>query len=106
MFARILAILESGYIGGQFWTNGKSKFRLANADGVGLGFAFLSSDSDQATFSVISPTKQIVAILKGMLFGDLSKWELDLKQHVDIDQRVLKIFTAFISDFYPAFCAG
>ncbi len=92
-----------GYIGGKFWTNGKAKFEFLNADGVETGFALLSSDSDQAIFSILSPTKTVVATLNGSLSGDLSKWELDVKKTVDIDSRSLKIFTAFISDFHDSF---
>lgn len=91
-----------GYIGGKFWTNG-AKFAFANADGVGTGVAFLSSDSGHATFSILSSTNKVVATLKGTLSGDLSEWELDVKKPLDIDSRVLKIFAAFISDFHDSF---
>ena len=92
-----------GYIGGKFWTSGKAKFGFANADGTKTGFALLSSDSDQAIFSILSPTNAVVATLNGVLSGDLSEWELDVKKPLDIDPRALKIFTAFISDFHDSF---
>ncbi len=92
-----------GYIGGKFWTSGAAKFGFRNSDGAEAGFALLSSDSDQATFSILSPTNKVVATLNGMLSGDLSKWELDVKKPLDIDSRTLKIFTAFISDFHSDF---
>ena|ERR1700722_15673026 len=92
-----------GYIGGNLWTKGKAKFRFTNAQKVGTGFALLSSDSDQAIFSILSPTSTVVATLNGMLSGDLSKWTLDIQDPFDIDPRALKIFTAFISDFHESF---
>jgi len=92
-----------GYIGGKFWTNGQAKFIFCNAAGAETGSAFLSSDSDQAVFSFLSPANGIVATLKGALSGDLSTWVLDVKQPLDIDARSLKIFGAFISDFHDSF---
>lgn len=92
-----------GYIGGKLWTKGKAKFGFENAAGLEMGSALLSSDSDQAVFSILSPTNAIVATLNGMLSGDLSKWEFNIKSPLDIDSRALKIFTAFISDFHNYF---
>lgn len=92
-----------GYIGGEFWTNGSAKFRFRNPHGKELGSALLSSDSDQVTFSILSSTNKVVATLNGLLSGDLSSWEFDEKKSLDIDSRVLKIFTAFISDFHASF---
>ncbi len=92
-----------GYIGGKFWTNGEAKFIFSNAAGAETGSALLSSDSDQAIFTFLSPVNKIVATLKGALSGDLSTWELDVKQPIDIDARALKIFGAFISDFHDSF---
>ena len=91
-----------GYIGGKFWTHGP-KFIFTNAAGDETGFALLSLDSDQAIFSFLSPTNKIVAILKGVLSGDLSSWELEIKRPFDIDPRAMKIFGAFISDFHDSF---
>jgi len=92
-----------GYIGGKFWTSGKAKFGFTNAAGIETGTALLSSDSDQAIFSILSPAKIIVATLNGTLSGDLSKWELNVQKSLDIDPRTLTIFTAFISDFHDSF---
>lgn len=92
-----------GYIDGKFWTSGTAKFGFSNSHGMETGYALLSTDSDQAVFSVVSSTNKIVATLNGTLSGDLSKWELDVKKPLDIDQRALKIFTAFISDFHSSF---
>ncbi len=91
-----------GYIGGKFWTRGAA-FGFGNPHGTEVGSALLSSDSDQAIFSILSPTNKVMATLNGMLSGDLSNWELDVKKPLDIDSRVLKIFTAFISDFHKCF---
>jgi hypothetical protein len=92
-----------GYIGGKFWTNGKAKFEFTDANGLNVGSALLSSDSDQAIFSILSPNNKILATLKGTLSGDLSKWEFEVNQPLDIDPRTLKIFTAFVSDFHVSF---
>lgn len=92
-----------GYIGGKIWTSGKAKFGFTNAHGAEVGFALLSSDSDQATFSILSPTSQVVGMLNGTLSGDLSKWELDVKKPLDIDPRAMKIFAAFVADFHESF---
>lgn len=92
-----------GYIGGKLWTNGNAKFGFLNAKGIEMGLALLSSDSDQAIFSILSPHKTIVATLYGSLSGDLSSWNLDMKKSIAIDSRVLKIFAAFICDFHESF---
>lgn len=92
-----------GYIGGKLWTNGKAKFGFTNAQGVETGSAMLSSDSDSAIFSFLSPNNTIMATMHGMLSGDLSKWELHVKKPLAIDSRALTIFAAFISDFHDSF---
>ncbi|MBM3198612.1 MAG: hypothetical protein FJZ58_05090 [Chlamydiae bacterium] len=92
-----------GYIGGHLWTMGRAKFEFTNAKGEQTGFALLNSDSLQATFSILSPSNMVLAMLNGTLSGDLSKWELEEKKSLTIDSRILKIFTAFISDFHHHF---
>ena len=97
---------REAYIGsiiGKLWTSGEAKFVFAKAEGEEKGFALLSSDSDQAVFSLLSPKSPNTATLTGALSGDLSRWQLEMKNPVDIDGRALKIFAAFISDFHASF---
>lgn len=92
-----------GYVGGKFWTSGLAKFAFKNPEGDQIGFAFLSSDASQATFSILSDRHVVVASLNGERSGDLSQWELVSQEPLEIDSRIVKIFTAFISDFHEAF---
>lgn len=92
-----------GYIGGQCCTTEPAKFVFMNESGIEVGSALLRSDSEKATFLILSPANTIVATLDGILSGNFSAWELHVKQSVGIDARTLKIFGAFVSDFHKSF---
>lgn len=92
-----------GYIGGECCTDELAKFVFMNVDGNEVGSVILRSDSKKVSFLILSPTNAIVATLDALLSENFSGWEFHVKQSVGIDARMLKIFSAFVSDFHSAF---
>lgn len=93
-----------GSIQGKMATKARSKFSFYNAAGEEIGIAYLNEKS--ANFILVSPKEEgiVLAELKGEVFGDMSSWQINiLKQPFSIDERLFKIFAAFVSDYDSRF---
>lgn len=93
-----------GLIQGQFLTKSRAKFIFYTARGEMAGAAYL--DTNSSDFIIVSPVDEslIMAKLKGKTFGDLTSWEMKAADiPLTIDERLLKIFSAFVSDYHDYF---
>ena len=93
-----------GSIEGQFFTNSRAKFVFYDADRNIQGYAYLNNKT--ADFFLVSGEDQSVVLgsLIGEAFGDVSSFTFSPSEELSLlDERLLKIFTAFASDFHSNF---
>lgn len=93
-----------GMIDGKVFTKARAKFVFYNNIGDSIGVAYLNNEN--ADFIIVSPKDEatILADLKGKAFGDLSSWEMkSFHQPSLFDERLLKVFAAFVADYHARF---
>ncbi len=93
-----------GMIQGQMFTRARAKFYFYNAQGQTTGIAYLNNKTPD--FMIVSPNDEslVLAELHGKTYGDLGAWEMKLLEGFDqIDESLLKIFSAFAADYQADF---
>lgn len=86
-----------GMIQGSVWTASKAKFNLYDAQGVLIASAYQNNNASSFNLLDASPLKRLVGVVKRNATAD--EWEVTLYQNDMVDHRILKIFSAFISDY-------
>jgi hypothetical protein len=95
---------QIGMIGGVFFTWSRAKFVFYNAQGEETAIAYLNSEASEFLIVSAKNEEHVLAELKGRAFGALSVWEMKPTQPViGIDERILKVFIAFATDFHESF---
>jgi len=96
---------QKGFIGsiqGKFFTNARSKFIIFDEHNQMIANAYVNSES--ADFVVLNEDEsKILAKLEGGSFGDVSLLDVKFQNELKFDARILKIFTAFVSDYHDYF---
>lgn len=92
-----------GKIEGQFFTKARAKFVFYDQRGHTSATAYL--DSESAEFFIVSSFDEsiILAELKGKDFGDFCSLDLNTLYPHHLDERVLKVFMAFVADYLNEF---
>ncbi|MDN3507866.1 MAG: hypothetical protein P0S94_02970, partial [Simkaniaceae bacterium] len=92
-----------GTISGKFWTNSRAKFDFFNSKGAHFGAAHLNTET--TNFIIAANTGKGMKPIGGLEaegYGDMSAITVKLKRNFQ-DDRMLKIFAAFISDYHDYF---
>lgn len=93
-----------GSIEGKFITRSRAKFAFYNADSREIASAYL--DAKTSDFLIISSQNElnVLAKLKGNTCGEVGILDLEFSSgKSNIDENMLKIFAAFISDYHESF---
>lgn len=96
--------LYLGLIDGQTFTYARAKFMFYNPNGVATAIAYLNNE--YCEFHLVSAFDEsfIMAEMKGNAYGSVSVTETKLlKERIPVDDRVLKVFAAFITDYHDEF---
>ncbi len=91
-----------GLIEGHFWTKARAKFAIYEKSKV-VAHAFLNTDDNKFVMTSAWDEKLVIAKLKRADYGDVNFWEVKLTDNTLVDERVLKTFIAFISDYQNSF---
>lgn len=92
-----------GKIEGVFWTKALTKFNFYNWQNEIVATAYLSTDSGKFVLTDPSNTKKILARFKGHFYGDFDYWDLSVYKDLEIDDRIVKIFSSFVADYRYSF---
>ncbi len=93
-----------GLIQGQTLTKARAKFMFYGPMGETRGIAYLNSE--KANLLIVSPLDEsvVLAELTGDAYGDVSSWAVKLNHRLlEVDSRLLKIFSAFVADYHSSF---
>jgi hypothetical protein len=95
-----------GKIEGQMFTKSRAKFVFYNAGGQETTVAYLNTEKPEFVIASAQNEAEILANLKGKTYGDLCVWEIEpVQPELRLDPRLLKIFSAFASDYHSSFVA-
>ncbi|NGX56738.1 MAG: hypothetical protein K1060chlam5_00984 [Candidatus Anoxychlamydiales bacterium] len=96
--------LYLGNISGKIIKRSRAKFMFYDENGINTAIAYL--DAKKPDFIIVSAKNEteIIAKLIGSVYGDVCVVNIEfVKNNSDLDPKLLKIFTAFVSDFYEKF---
>ena len=93
----------AGKIEGRVLSSSRAKFAFYDALGRAVATAYLNDES--SNFLLVSEQSEgnVFAELKGKAYGDASVWEMEFLNDPTVDEKALKIFAGFVSDYQKSF---
>lgn len=93
-----------GLIEGKVITKARAKFNIYSGSNRHIASAYLNTETAEFIICSGADESQVIAELQGKAFGDVSSWEMKFKDtDIEIDERLLKIFAAFVADYHSHF---